>query len=165
MFLLLVSIHILVCIWLIVIVLLQAGKGSGLSGLFGGGSAPEAIFGGGGDSTLKKITTVSAVVFLLTSTLLYIYVAKQGSNSVVRPVAATSYPVVPATPPAAIPVAPAQSSKTSAPAKAIVVQPTPVKSAPVAPASPVPVKTTPAAQAVPAPTPTAPAQPATPAGK
>ncbi|MDD5491385.1 MAG: preprotein translocase subunit SecG, partial [bacterium] len=40
MFVFLVSIHIVVCIWLIVIVLLQAGKGGGLSGLFGGGSAP-----------------------------------------------------------------------------------------------------------------------------
>lgn len=151
MFVFLVSIHILVCIWLIVIVLLQAGKGSGLSGLFGGGSAPEAIFGGGGDNALKKITTVSAVVFLITSTLLYVYVARQGSTSVVRPIAAPASPVqAPAVPGQSIP---------AAPVKAVAVQPTPVKSAPAAPAA----QTAPAPAVQPAASTPAPAPAAAPA--
>ncbi len=155
MFVILISLHILVCIWLIVIVLLQAGKGSGLSGLFGGGSAPEAIFGGGGDSTLKKITTLSAVLFLITSTLLYVYVARQGSTSVVRPIAAPTAPATPAEAPAAPgqskPAAPAQSSQAPAPVKPVAVKPVPVKSAPAG--------TTPAQPAA------APVQPTTPTGK
>lgn len=168
MFVFLVSLHILVCIWLIVIVLLQAGKGSGLSGLFGGGSAPEAIFGGGGDNALKKITTFSAVVFLITSTLLYVYVARQGSTSVVRPVAATSTPATQGTTPAAsIPTAQTPASQPPTAAKTVAVPAAPVKSAPAAPtAQPVPAPAVQPAASTPAPAPAAvPAQPITPAGK
>jgi preprotein translocase subunit SecG len=63
-------VHIIVCVGLIVIVLLQADKGEGLSGAFGGG-ASSTIFGerGGGDF-MTRLTTGMAVVFMITSLLL-----------------------------------------------------------------------------------------------
>ena len=59
-------IHIIVCIGLILAVLLQAGKGGGLAGAFGGMEGPGAVFGGRGAATfLSKMTTVFAIVFVL----------------------------------------------------------------------------------------------------
>ena len=67
MFLFLLGIHILGCIVLIVSILLQAGKGGGLSGAFGGAGSSGAVFGSTGTATfLSKVTTYVAVVFFLT---------------------------------------------------------------------------------------------------
>lgn len=64
---LLVIIHVVVCIALIMIVLLQTGKGADMGAAFGGGSS-QTLFGSGGASTfLSKATTVAAIVFMLTS--------------------------------------------------------------------------------------------------
>ncbi|MCP4633892.1 MAG: preprotein translocase subunit SecG [candidate division Zixibacteria bacterium] len=66
MFALLISIHILVCISLIITVLLQSAKGEGLAGAFGGGGISGAVFGGRGAATfLSKATTYLAVAFML----------------------------------------------------------------------------------------------------
>ena len=63
----LLFIHILVCIVLIVSILLQAGKGGGLSGAFGGVGSAGTVFGSTGTATfLGKVTTYVAVVFCLT---------------------------------------------------------------------------------------------------
>lgn len=62
-------IHIIVCIALIFIVLLQQGKGADMGAAFGGTS--QAVFGGAGASSfLSKVTTTAAVVFMVTSLLL-----------------------------------------------------------------------------------------------
>lgn len=112
MFILLMIVHILVCLWLIIVVLLQAGKGASLSGLFGGGM-PETIFGGGGDTVLRKITAVSATIFMITSLSLYILSVKQEGTSIVKPVKENTAPVVSTTttPTQSVPMeqAPAQS--------------------------------------------------------
>ena len=67
-------IHVILCIVLIAVVLLQSGKTAGLSGSIGGGA--ETFFGKNKgrsmDSILKKITAVAAVIFLITSVLLSI---------------------------------------------------------------------------------------------
>lgn len=77
---LLLIIHFLVAVALIVVVLLQADKGSGLSGAFGGGAA-QAVFGSGGSiGFLGKMTTVMAILFMITSFSLYIISTKQGAN-------------------------------------------------------------------------------------
>ena len=63
------GIHVLVCILLCLVVLLQASKGSGLAGggAFGGG-AESTIFGGRGAATfLSKATTVFGAAFMVTS--------------------------------------------------------------------------------------------------
>jgi len=75
----LLVIHILVCIFLIGIVLIQGGKGAELGSAFGGGSS-QTLFGGRGAATfLSKLTTVVAVVFMLTSLALAVISVKQGS--------------------------------------------------------------------------------------
>jgi preprotein translocase subunit SecG len=67
-----VVIHIIVCVALILTVLLQAGKGGGLAGAFGGGAA-QTIFGGRGAATfLSKATSWLAVAFMAMSILLAI---------------------------------------------------------------------------------------------
>jgi preprotein translocase subunit SecG len=64
---LLIFIHVIVCIALILIVLLQTGKGADMGAAFGGGSS-QSLFGSTGASTfLSKATTVAAVVFMITS--------------------------------------------------------------------------------------------------
>jgi preprotein translocase subunit SecG len=57
---------------MIAIVLLQTGKGAGLSGVFGGGgAASESFFGGRGPGTfLTKLTTAAAIMFMVTSLVL-----------------------------------------------------------------------------------------------
>ena len=69
---LLYTIHVLVCLFLMLVILLQAGKGGGVGAL--GGAASQQVFGGrGAGSFLERLTTATAVVFMLTSlTLSYI---------------------------------------------------------------------------------------------
>jgi preprotein translocase subunit SecG len=67
MFTLIVVIHVLVCLIIIGMVLLQAGKGADIGSAFGG-SGSQAVFGSMGTPTvLGKITSAVAVVFLVTS--------------------------------------------------------------------------------------------------
>ena len=62
----LLVIHLFICVALILAVLLQAGKGGGLAGAFGGAEGPGAVFGGRGAATfLSKMTTVLAIAFVL----------------------------------------------------------------------------------------------------
>lgn len=64
---LLIVIHVIVCVALIMIVLLQTGKGADMGAAFGGGSS-QSLFGSTGASTfLSKATTVAAIVFMITS--------------------------------------------------------------------------------------------------
>ena len=66
-------IHLIVCIALIVIVLFQADKGEGLAGAFGGG-ASATIFGErGGETQISKMTTILAVVFMVTSLVIAVW--------------------------------------------------------------------------------------------
>ena len=60
-------VHVVACIALIMIVLLQTGKGADMGAAFGGGGS-QTLFGSTGASTfLSKATTIAAVVFMLTS--------------------------------------------------------------------------------------------------
>jgi preprotein translocase subunit SecG len=74
----LIIIHASCCLFLIAIVLLQSGKGAEMGATFGGSS--QTIFGSRGASTfLNKLTTVSAVVFMLTSLTLSMLANKHAS--------------------------------------------------------------------------------------
>lgn len=58
--------HVLICLFLVVTVLLQAGKGGGLAGSIGGGLASSSVLGGRTAATfLTKATTVLATAFML----------------------------------------------------------------------------------------------------
>jgi preprotein translocase subunit SecG len=70
MSLILIVVHIVVSVALIMIVLLQTGKGADMGAAFGGGSS-QTLFGSTGASTfLSKATTVAAIVFMVTSLVL-----------------------------------------------------------------------------------------------
>src|SRR5262245_44136587 len=72
MFTLITVIHVIVCLFLMLTVLLQAGKGGGMGIAFGGGGgAAGQVFGGrGAGGFLEKLTAGTAVVFMLTSGVL-----------------------------------------------------------------------------------------------
>ena len=78
----LIIIHVICCLGLILIVLLQAGRGAGLASTFGA-SAVESALGAGASDFLKKATTVMAVIFMLTS-LSLAFVGARKSASVMK---------------------------------------------------------------------------------
>ena len=58
--------HIIVCFFLAIVVLLQQGKGSDVSAVFGGSS--QTLFGSSGaGNLLTKLTSASAIIFMITS--------------------------------------------------------------------------------------------------
>lgn len=65
--LILTGIHVMVCLFLIFVVLLQSGQAADLAGAFGGGGSQTALGTRGAATLLTKLTTVSAIVFMLTS--------------------------------------------------------------------------------------------------
>ena len=97
---LIVTIHVIVSIALILIVLLQTGKGADMGAVFGGAGS-QALFGTTGAATfLGKMTTVAAVVFMITS-LSLAYLSKSGGESVVsniKPAAQQTQPAAPVLP-------------------------------------------------------------------
>jgi preprotein translocase subunit SecG len=119
MIVLLVIIHVIVCIALIMIVLLQTGKGADIGAAFGGG-ASNTLFGTTGASTfLSKATTVAAIVFMLTSLGLAYLASQRPSSSVVSEAPAAVETKAPEPAPAqSAPPAPAPAeTKPDAPAK------------------------------------------------
>lgn len=87
----LLTVHVLACLFLVFVVLLQAGRGAGF-----------AVFGGGGDSlfasksgstALKKATVICASTFAVTSLMLTLLASRPGMQSVVgRPLALPAPP-------------------------------------------------------------------------
>ena len=67
MYFILIIIHIIVCIILIATILLQAGRGGGLTEAFGGSDTIQSVLGTQAPIVLKRATEISAVVFLITS--------------------------------------------------------------------------------------------------
>ena len=78
-----VAIHILVCIVLIGVVLLQQGRSADLAGAFGGQGSQTAFGPRAAANVLTRVTTWSAVVFMITSiSLTVLYARSSGSHSV-----------------------------------------------------------------------------------
>jgi len=124
---LLTILHVIVCIFLIIVVLLQSGKAADLAGAFGGMGSQTAFGPRGSATLLSKATTVSAIVFMVTSLSLSMLATRGGTkvNTVLEN-------------------APASSTGKAAPKK----------TAPSAPAVPGGIKVN--GQTLPLPTPTAP---------
>lgn len=73
-----VVVHLIVCLFLIFIILIQSSKGAEMGAAFGGSS--QTLFGSRGAATfLNKLTTTAAIVFMLTSLVLAILSVKRGS--------------------------------------------------------------------------------------
>jgi preprotein translocase subunit SecG len=80
---LLIVIHVIVCLFLIVIVLLQHGKGADIGATFGGSS--QSLFGTEGPlPLLNKITTLAAIIFMLTSVTLAYFSSSTSTGSVMN---------------------------------------------------------------------------------
>jgi len=76
------ALHVLVCVILILVVLLQSSKGADLAGAFGGSSTQTAFGSRGPASFLSKITTVSAVIFMGTCLALSLMGGSQQNRSI-----------------------------------------------------------------------------------
>ena len=75
---LLTTIHVIVCLFLVVVVLLQSGKAADLAGAFGG-MGSQTVFGPRGSATvLSKATTIAAALFMVTSLSLSILATRNG---------------------------------------------------------------------------------------
>ena len=73
--------HVLACLFLIVIVLLQRGKGAEMGAVFGGGAGSTVFGSRGAGNFLTRMTTAAAIVFMVTSlTLAYIAQDRTGDT-------------------------------------------------------------------------------------
>jgi preprotein translocase subunit SecG len=77
---LLTTLHVIVCIFLIVVVLLQSGKAADLAGAFGGMGSQTAFGPRGSATLLSKATTISAILFMLTSMSLSILATRNSGG-------------------------------------------------------------------------------------
>ena len=78
-------IHVIVCMFLILVVLLQAGKGGGMGIAFGGGGGSQTVFGSSGAGNfLTRLTSITAFLFLLTSLTLAHFSSQQDSRRLQR---------------------------------------------------------------------------------
>jgi preprotein translocase subunit SecG len=75
---LILTVHLIACFMLIAVILLQAGRGGGLTDM-GGGSA-QSILGTRGATILTRATTACAVIFMLTSLSLAVLSARRGRS-------------------------------------------------------------------------------------
>ena len=101
MFITLSVLHLMIAVILVLVVLLQGGKGADIGAAFGGGSS-QTVFGGRGAATfLSKLTSSVAILFMLSSIILAIYMGRSGTSSVIteeRARQAAPSPAPPATP-------------------------------------------------------------------
>jgi preprotein translocase subunit SecG len=131
MYILLWIVHVLVCLFLIIVVLLQSGKAADLAGAFGGMGSQTAFGPRGSATLLSKATTISAILFMITSLSLSIMATRYAglgtsvlegapkSSLPARPVPGPSAPAgggTPIAPPATQPGNPPQQSAPAAPA-------------------------------------------------
>ncbi len=108
-------VHVLACLFLIVIVLLQTGKGAEMGAVFGGSSS--TVFGSSGAGNfLTRLTTAIAVLFMCTSLGLTYFSSRQGTATIFDDAPEVSAPT--AVDEAAAPPAPAVPADAPAPAPA-----------------------------------------------
>jgi len=109
------AIHVLACLFLIVVVLLQTGKGADMGAVFGGGS--QTLFGSSGAGNfLTKLTTGTAIAFMLTSLILTWGANRSPSSNLIDRLPAAQAPAVPEQPTGAPATPPANPAQGEAPA-------------------------------------------------
>jgi len=134
LFVLLVIVHVVVSLTLILVVLLQVGKGQSIGAAFGGAGSSQTFFGSRGPATfLSRLTTVSAALFMLTSlSLAYMSASSEQGSSITEqaPPPVTDTAPAPVTTPAPVTV----PAPDTAPAPAT--ESAPTREAPTPPAEP-----------------------------
>ena len=100
--------HVLTCLFIIGVVLLQSGKGAEMGASFGGGGSQSVFGASGGGNFMTRLTTSAAVIFMLTSlTLAYMSGHAPGSSimtgKAAQKAAAPAAPAAPQAPPVQIP--------------------------------------------------------------
>jgi preprotein translocase subunit SecG len=116
MYILLWIVHVIVCLFLIIVVLLQSGKAADLAGAFGGMGSQTAFGPRGSATLLSKATTISAILFMVTSLSLSILATRNAGlgTSVLETAPKTAVPK--SAPPPTIPgQAPAGNPGTTVP--------------------------------------------------
>ena len=78
---LLVTIHVIVCLFIIGVVLLQQGKSADLAGAFGGQGSQTAFGPRGAANLLTKLTTWGAIIFMVLSLMLTILLARSNNTT------------------------------------------------------------------------------------
>ncbi len=77
-------IHIIVCFFIIIVVLLQHGKSADIAATFGGMGSQTAFGPRGTATALSRLTTWCAIIFMLTSILLTIYASRSHPTSIME---------------------------------------------------------------------------------
>jgi preprotein translocase subunit SecG len=97
MYALIMTVHIAVCVFLIIVVLLQSGKAADLAGAFGGMGSQTAFGPRGSATLLSKATTISAILFMITSLSLSILATRNSGlgTSVLDGAAGATTPAAP----------------------------------------------------------------------
>ena len=80
MIIFLTIIHVIVCLFLIGVVLLQQGKSADLAGAFGGQGSQTAFGPRGAANLLTRLTTWSAIIFMITSISLFVLIGKRATG-------------------------------------------------------------------------------------
>src|SRR5919112_969828 len=91
-------VHVIVCIGLILVVLLQTGKGAEIGAVFGGGSSSTIFGSSGAGNFLTKLTTAMAIVFMITSLTLGYFAGQRPSATIFDSRSPASQPGAPLTP-------------------------------------------------------------------
>ncbi|QOY85847.1 preprotein translocase subunit SecG [Paludibaculum fermentans] len=81
MIILFTIVHVIVCLFLVIVVLLQSGKAADLAGAFGGMGSQTAFGPRGAATVLSKATTISAALFMVTSLTLSVLYTRAGGGS------------------------------------------------------------------------------------
>jgi preprotein translocase subunit SecG len=81
LFWLVIVLHIIVCIFLIGVVLVQQGRSADLAGAFGGQGSQTAFGPRAAANVLTRLTTWSAVIFMCTSILLVVFFSRSAGTS------------------------------------------------------------------------------------
>jgi len=94
MYTLILVFHLIVSILLIGVVLIQSGKGSSMANIFGGGGM-ETVFGAETPTILNRITSILAIIFIITCILLATLPGKLSQKSILKESTRKTSPVVP----------------------------------------------------------------------
>jgi preprotein translocase subunit SecG len=139
MYILFTFVHVVVCIFLIIVVLLQSGKAADLAGAFGGAGSQTAFGPRGATNFLSRATTWCAIMFMATSmTLVKRQASTPGSMGSVfermgsKPAPADKKPAAPSTPgvPVQVPVPVPQTQQPGQPLSQTPFSPSPQQQAP-----------------------------------